>query len=257
MTRVPFLMIVICPSCATRHEFPNALRAPGDVKITCRACNHRWIEMSDDRVLDMEPVRRNSLRVIERADRSDDDVEYDEYERGDDEVRRLIIASKEARELFKVRQKERVRARLNWGGYAAFVLAPFLAFAAFPEAVVSAAPAALKAYNAVGIDVNIYGLEIRRVEQQHSIVRGVRILTIKGDIVNVADDVKKIPWLRFGLRNNQTAEVYNWTLDTAARPLRPGEVTSFVTRVASPPDAANDVQIRFAHGHEIRSNPES
>lgn len=247
-------MIVICPSCATRHEFSNALRASGDVKITCRTCNHHWIEIADDRVLDLEPVQRNALRVIERNERDYGDG-YDD--RRDDEVNRLIVASKEARELFKVRQKERVRARINWGGYAAFVLAPFLAFAAFPEAVVSAAPAALKAYKAVGMDVNIYGLEIRRIEQQHSVVRGVRILTIKGDIVNVADDVKKIPWLRFGLRDTQTAEVYNWTLDTATRPLRPGEVTSFITRVASPPEAANDVQIRFAHGHEIRSNPDS
>ncbi len=33
------------------------------------------------------------------------------------------------------------------------------------------------------------------------------------------------------------AEVYTWTLDTGARPLRAGESTSFVTRVASPPES--------------------
>jgi hypothetical protein len=112
----------------------------------------------------------------------------------------------------------------------------------------------VRAYDAMGYSVNIYGLEVRRVEQQYVIVDGVRVLTIKGEVSNVSNSTQKIPWLRFGLKDGQQSEVYNWTLDTEARPLRAGESTNFVTRVASPPEIAKNLQIR-AHRDEIGSNP--
>jgi hypothetical protein len=134
-------------------------------------------------------------------------------------------------------------------------VAPLGAAASFPEIVVSIAPITVRAYDAAGYSVNIYGLEVRRIEQQHAIVDGIRVLTIKGEITNVSNAAQKIPWLRFGLDDGNKLEVYSWTLDTGARPLRAGETTNFVTRVASPPETAKNVQIRFAHANEIGSNP--
>jgi hypothetical protein len=103
-------------------------------------------------------------------------------------------------------------------------------------------------------DVNIYGLEIRKVEMQHLLVEGKRVISIKGEIANISSSPQKIPWLRFGLRDKGQAEVYNWQLDTNARPLNPGESTNFVTRIASPPETAGEVEIRFARADEIGSN---
>jgi hypothetical protein len=135
------------------------------------------------------------------------------------------------------------------------MLMPVAAAASFPEFVVSMAPVTVRAYDAVGYNVNIYGLEVRRIEQQHAFVDGVRVLSIKGEISNISNGTRKIPWLRFALNDGGRAEVYTWTLDTGARPLRAGESTSFVTRVASPPESAKNLQIRFAHRDEIGSNP--
>ena len=81
-----------------------------------------------------------------------------------------------------------------------------------------------------------------------------KIIAIKGDVVNVSSRNRKIPWLRFGLKDGAKAEVYTWQLDTAARPLNPGESTGFVTRIASPPETAGEVEIRFARAGEIGSN---
>jgi zinc-ribbon domain len=240
-------MIVTCPSCATRHDFANALRAPGDVRITCKACGNRWIELEDDDIIDVEPVRR-----FGRHPRPSRLIEYDDDERhaepDDGEVRRLVEAAHQAQAGFAERQAARKRTMRQWTIYAFVAMVPFFGFGLFPEKVVSAAPAAVKAYEALGVGINIYGLEIRRVQQQHAMVKGVRVLTIRGDIVNITGQTHKIPWLRFGLRDEKSAEVYNWTLDTASRPL-----TSFMTRVASPPEKAVDVQIRFAHEDEIGS----
>jgi hypothetical protein len=105
----------------------------------------------------------------------------------------------------------------------------------------------------LGIDVNIYGW-LRRVEQRHTIEGGTRVLSIKGEIANVSGRERKIPWMRFALRDGANAEVYRWILDSGARPLRPGESTAFVTRVAAPPETAKNLEIRFAHADEIGSN---
>jgi hypothetical protein len=95
---------------------------------------------------------------------------------------------------------------------------------------------------------------VRRIEQQHVIIEGTRVISIKGEIVNVSDHDRKVPSLRFTLQNNAKDEVYAWTLDSGIRPLRPGEMTTFTTRVASPPPMAENVQIRFAHADEIGVN---
>jgi hypothetical protein len=102
--------------------------------------------------------------------------------------------------------------------------------------------------------VNIYGLEIRNVELQHLLVDGERMIAVKGEVRNVSASSRKIPWLRFGLTSTGSKEVYSWQLDTGARPLRPGEATGFTTRVASPPENAQALQIRFARSDEIGSN---
>ena len=83
---------------------------------------------------------------------------------------------------------------------------------------------------------------------------GTRVISIKGEIVNVSDRDRKVPSLRFILQDNAENDVYAWTLDSGIRPLRPGEMTTFTTRVASPPPCAENLQIRFAHADEIGVN---
>ena len=134
------------------------------------------------------------------------------------------------------------------------VAAPILLAALFPEAVVRAAPAAARLYERAGVAVNIYGLEIGRIEQKHMIVDGTRVLAIKGGILNISSSDRKVPSLRFILRDGNANDIYAWTVDSGVRPLRPGEMTTFTTRVASPPEAAEAVQIRFARADEIGTN---
>ena len=209
--------------------------------ISCAACGHSWIESRAIEIVDISP--RKMPAVIEHG-----------FE-PDSEVKRLVEASRRAREAFAVKRRQRLGRLRGWAILGACMIAPVAAVAAFPELVVGLAPVTVRAYDAVGYSVNIYGLEVRRVEQQHAMVDDVRVLAIKGEISNISGSNQKISWLRFALNDRQNLEVYNWTLDTGARPLRAGESTSFVTRVASPPETAKNLQIRFAHRDEIGSNP--
>ena len=234
-------MIISCPSCSTHYNFPDQRLSGDGMAISCAACGHSWIEGRAIEIVDISP--RKLPAVIEHG-----------FE-PDSEVKRLVEASRRAKEAFAVKKRQRLGRLRGWAILGACLLAPVAAAASFPELVVSMAPVTVRAYDAVGYTVNIYGLEVRRIEQQHAFVDGVRVLSIKGEISNISNSAQKIPWLRFALNDGRPAEVYTWTLDTGARPLRAGESTNFVTRVASPPETAKNLQIRFAHRDEIGSNP--
>jgi predicted Zn finger-like uncharacterized protein len=234
-------MIISCPSCSTHYNFPDQRLTGDGMAISCAACGHGWIESRAIEIVDISP--RKVPAVIEHG-----------FE-PDSEVKRLVEASRRAKEAFAVKKRQRLGRLRGWAVLGACLAMPVAAAASFPEIVVSLAPVTVRAYDAAGYNVNIYGLEIRRVEQQHAFVDGVRVLSIKGEVSNITNSTQKIPWLRFGLNDGSQGEVYTWTLDTGARPLRAGESTSFVTRVASPPETAKNLQIRFAHRDEIGSNP--
>lgn len=235
-------MIISCPSCATRYTMPGFGGAP--VTMTCRACGCSWKEAG---VIDAIPVVETvTARSVPSV------IEHEEAP--ELEAQRLAELAREAQERFRDERAARLRKRRAWGIWAASLMTPFIAALAFPETVVASVPFSIKAYQAIGMDVNVYGLEVRRVERQHAIVNGTRVLSVKGEISNIASQTRKIPWLRFALMDASGKELYTWTLDTGARPLRSGETTSFVTRVAAPPEAAQNLKIRFARADEIVPN---
>lgn len=233
-------MIVHCPHCSTRHVMPEARLSGGSVAISCKTCGHHWTEVETIDVV--EVPSRNVPRVIDNGDMPEL------------EARRLAEIAREAERHFREARARRQRSLRNWAAYAVFFFAPITAALLFPEQVVAAAPVTIKAYQKLGFDVNIYGLELRRIERQHAIVNGTRVLSIKGDIVNVSDDARKLPWLRFALEDDSGKELYSWTLDTSSRPLRAGESTGFTTRVQAPPETSTHLKIRFAKADEIGSN---
>lgn len=233
-------MIVSCPSCATRYEIGEHAHGHQAFSVSCRSCGHRWKELP---VIDVVDVPSRSVaRVVDHRD----EPEFD--------VQRLVEAAKSAQEGFALQRRQKWKRLGGWASLGLFALAPFISAALLPETFVMAAPATIRVYEKLGYNVNIYGLDIRHVEQQNTVVDGAHVLMIKGEISNSTDSVRKIPSLRFALHAGDNNEIYTWTLDTASRPLRPGETTSFTTRVASPPELAKNLKIRFAHLDEISSN---
>jgi hypothetical protein len=235
-------MIVCCPSCSTRYNLPSL--TSGSVSLTCRSCGHRWREAETIDAIDISETPQRRLPAV---------IDHDDGP--DMEASRLVQLARDAQEEHQHQQFKRRRKLQQWAVFGSFVLAPFIAAAAMPETVVNAAPISIKAYQALGYDINVYGLEVRGVEREHIIMDGQRILSVKGVIANVDGNARKIPWLRFALTGPSGEELYSWTLDTGSKPvLRPGESTSFVTRISAPPEASQKLQIRFARSTEISLN---
>lgn len=215
--------------------------------VRCVECGHNWIESSPAEIIDISPRPMPSSQVPASIGEPRPDE--------DREIRRLTEAARLAQEEFRQARQRRHRRLAGWGAFAAAALSPFIAAFAMPETTVRLFPTSIQVFDQAGLKVNVYGLEVRRVEQQHVVVDGTRVISIKGEIVNVSDVDRKVPSLRFVLQDKSAADVYAWTLDSGIRPLRPGEMTTFTTRVASPPETAENVQIRFAHADEIGVNP--
>lgn len=231
-------MIVRCPSCSSRREIPIPETARGGTLVDCADCGHAWIE---GLALPVPSDPKHNVPAAPHADEL---------------AHRLMEATREAQRAFGRLRRLRRYKMAAWAGLAGVTIAFPTAAVAFPEYVVTAVPASIRLYELLGRDVNIYGLELRMVDVQHLVVDGRKVIAVKGEIVNTASSVRKIPWLRFGLRSTAGAEIYQWTLNTEVRPLKAGESTSFVTRLASPPEDARNLEIRFARADEIGSNAE-
>ena len=224
--------MIRCPSCSIQVD----LNATDDGIAHCPACGHGWLEAKPVEPLRLTPPLSDRLDPPEG------------------EIQQLVSASLLAQEAFQNRRRRRRAAIAAWLGLALVAASPAAIALTLPNKVVAVAPATIGLYNWMGKEVNIYGVEIRKVELQHLIVGGQKVIAIKGELQNVSTGERKIPWLRFGLKSGTDSELYQWTLDTGQRPLRPGEAKNFVTRVAAPPEAADKVEIRFARPDEIGSN---
>ena len=233
-------MLTQCPSCKTRLDHSVFDLAPNGGVLRCPSCSYGWFGGKSVEIV-AEPIRSVPV-TLEHAAVPEVEVQH------------LVSASRLAQEAFELRRKQRRAAGVAWIGLVMFAITPAAVALSAPERVVAAAPAAIGLYDWLGREVNIYGLKIKRVELQHLMADGQKVIAIKGELINVSGSDRKIPWLRFGLRSAENKEVYQWKLDTESRPLRPGEAKSFITRIASPPENASTVEIRFARAEEISSS---
>jgi hypothetical protein len=215
-----------CPSCNASVDLAGLVPLGDAGVLRCQACGHSWAPAK------LEPAAAPP----------------------EPEIHRLLGQARAAEEVFLARRRKKRATAAAWIALGLVALSPGAFALAFPERIVAAAPGAIALYDWMGREVNIYGLEIRSVELQHLLTEGQQVIAVKGEIVNVTGEARKIPWLRFGLADGEGAEVYQWQLDTEQRPLRPGEAKNFVTRIASPPQGAVKLQIRFARADEIGSN---
>ena len=169
------------------------------------------------------------------------------------EIRRITRAHKLKREealLAHARKRREMRA------LAALFLAvaiPAISLFAFPATAVRAIPGLASVYGKLGMEVNARGLAFRDVRPQLVETDGTRVFAVRGQVENISPGELRIPAIRFALLDGGK-EIFSWILPATTRALKPGESTSFLTRIASPPETADDVEIRFARADEMGSN---
>ena len=224
---------------------PESHLDPKGTMMSCAVCGHGWIE---SRALSIvEPMRFSAAPPAESYLREDDIAE-------EREIMRLARAALAAEAQFTQAKRRRRKEFKGWALLAAAIISLTGVALVMPNEVARAFPPAQLLYARAGIAVNAHGLEFRNVGQQHSMIEGVRVLAIQGEIVNVGKRERAIPVIEFTLKDDKAMTVYDWRLTATTRPVKPGEVSTFVTRIASPPVTARHVEIRFAPPGETGSN---
>ncbi len=117
--------------------------------------------------------------------------------------------------------------------------------------VVRVLPQTASFYALIGLPVNVRGLAFGGVTTHTEQHEGVPILVVDGKIINTAGKAVGVPRLKFVVRNAERQEIYSWTAVPPRRVVPRSKTISFRSRLASPPQEARDVVVRFVGRGDI------
>ena len=237
-------MIIDCPSCASAYHIARASLGDNGRKLRCAQCRTVWLalagtaaEAEPEDSLEPppapEPAAAGAEIVAEAVSERSRPASYEDiYGQA-----RPAPAPPPAR-----------RLPLPSAGFAGFVFVTALAMGgvAWRQAVVLHMPAAARLYAALGLPVNLRGLDLRRVTSTLAGEGPLRVLAVEGEIANLAAGETAVPQIEVAVRGPDARVIYRWTAQAPKARLATGESVPFRARLAAPPEGARDVVVRFA-----------
>jgi predicted Zn finger-like uncharacterized protein len=269
-------MILICPACQTRYQVDATKFPPEGRNVRCARCGEVWhqdapqdeIPPSAEAAADLagEPAPEPAPEPeSEAAPESENEPAAEaasepafEMPPSDpaDAPQTATYAEPAAPEAGA--QPSRPRSPLprqlalgtGWVTLAAVVVAVIFVMAAWRQQIVQVWPQSASLYAVFGAKVNPLGLDIVDVKSSQAPQNGQIVLTVSGALTNVSKRELPVPQIRVGLADGDKRELYHWTFAPEVMTLKPGQTTHFVTRLASPPDGARHLEVRFAKAGE-------
>jgi predicted Zn finger-like uncharacterized protein len=125
----------------------------------------------------------------------------------------------------------------------------------FRENIVRQFPDLAGGYSAIGLGVNIVGLEFADVRTLKTLRDGSEMLMVEGRIVSATDRAVLVPQVVVTLLDAGGQPVYEWSVTPKTRDLEPGESVRFETQLVRPPEGAQGVRLTFMKGHASIETP--
>ena len=161
-----------------------------------------------------------------------------------------LLPVKPARTPWHLRIGTAPRPQRSSGGVATLTIATIAAClatgVALRKTLVAAVPESAGVFAAVGLPVNLRGLELRDVKSGIFAENAVELLVVQGEIANVTSKPREVPPLLFTVRDAKGVTIYSWSASADIRTLEPGAKASFRRRLASPPPEGMEVLVRFS-----------
>lgn len=243
-------MILTCSSCSTRYYADDAAIGAAGRTVRCAACGFSWFA-------EPQLELREAAEAPVQAERSRPEPLTRER------VERLRKAAEQpgpapsAAAKFRAQQAERMRreraraAVAVWGATGVALAASATGAVAFRQDVAEMWPRSASAFAALGLDVNVYGLEFYDLTVERAFDGATPILLVSGEVRNIGRDEKLVPPVRVSLRDSRSNEIFDLVNVVTDQPLAAGGATQFQIRVENPPADAVDLEATFASFAEV------
>lgn len=254
-------MRIECPSCAAGFEVSPSALEPSGRTVRCAACKTTWFAPAPSLVLADGAIEAATAPAPQISE--EDRVQHAALATGGVETSGPVVTIEDAPAISPAEemppapppQRKTVaryvpaaskRKKSFPLGALAAVLAIVVSFGIVSrESFVRAAPELATLYAAVGLPVNLRGLEFQSIRTRQEIQDGITVLTIEGEIGNVANRAVELPRVRLSVLGEKGVEIYSWTALLPKSVLYPHESVPFKSRLASPPAEGREIMVRF------------
>jgi predicted Zn finger-like uncharacterized protein len=279
VSTLPSSVVIECPHCGTRYQLPPEAIGPKGRKVACAHCGQTW---QANAVAMTAPPNPDAIFDVAAERDLDDAFTAEERavnpppEKDPDEGRLQTIAAiraaigprprsseavidatghKSRQKAFNKRQAAltkqlplaRIRRVARVAGVSLLV-ALIVGGITFRTEIVRQNPDLAGAYEALGLGVNVIGLEFRDVTTLVTLRNGASVMQVDARIFSVGARETVVPPVLVTLLDDSGASVYEWSVVPDVRDLEPGEVVDFTTQLTSPPARATRVRLTFTDG---------
>lgn len=230
-------MILTCTSCDTRYSVDGSKFPAAGRTVRCAKCGNSWHQAAEA----PETVSEASAPAVDAAP---DAPVSEAADGGYSPARSFAPPAATVEPRAPLAPKLAIVA--GWAGLFAVVL--LIAFAAvqYRQHIASIWPQSAGIYNSLGLAVNTSGLDFHKVDYRRETEDGQVVLAVSGEIVNTSSRQLPVPQtVRVTLSGNDKRELYHWTFKPNVTVLAPGQSAPFLTRLASPPSAARNLEVSF------------
>ncbi|KKB13420.1 hypothetical protein VE25_02085 [Devosia geojensis] len=276
-------MIITCPHCSTRYQVAYEAIGAAGRKVQCAACRKDWQERppeadpeteAADQLFDsiaedgldeamVAEERSLSARIearlaVERAKAEAAEAPVPAPAPADAEdpttlKRRQRAFSKRRKLLNRDLPMARLRRIARMGVLVALVgLVAGLYLGRAP--MVRQFPQLAGLYAALGLDVNVVGLDFAGLQTRRLLREGREVLDVGAEIVGLDPRAVTVPSVVVALTDAEGAVVYQWSVAAPARTLVAGERARIETQLPAPPPEAVGVRLSFAGAAPARQN---
>jgi predicted Zn finger-like uncharacterized protein len=256
-------MLLSCPHCATQFQAADAAIGSGRT-VRCARCRESWFarpepafaeEAAAGTAASFEPAPMQEDHFAAATAEVEDsppiaaDINFAPEDRIAEPVETLPQPNPDVEAA-----KPKARKRLPIHSYkiprpvAIFFVAAIAAVITIVgprESIVRLIPDLAGGYAAIGLPVNLRGLEFRGVRTTQEVQDGIPVLVIEGEVVNVTKHPVEVPRVRIAVLGPGKQELYSWTTLLQRSVLADNEKVSFRSRLASPPPNGQEVLVRF------------
>lgn len=259
-------MIITCPHCETRYQVAFEAIGSAGRKVQCATCNQAWQQVAPA----PEDAEKDDLVAV--TEDGLDEAFASEALSVADAVAKKLAETRQARapagagsgDTDELRQRQRAfsqrqnslvaqlpMARLRRAArlVSAVILIGMLGFGYFGRIkIVETFPSMAGVYEAMGLGVNVVGLDFADIKTLRTLVDGKEVLIVTANIIGMQAERVNVPQVVITLIGAKGEALYVWSVRPEARSMTAGQSASLRTQLTLPPGNVARVKLAFAGG---------